>query len=165
MTSDKLNSKAYFKALSILHLAMVAGVVFFGLIVALLVAINTITSINSTFTNFFYYVVPVLTILGLIASNIVFKNRLKQTRDNYELRTRMTNYRGALIIKYALLEGPAIFAIIASLITGTISFLAYAGLMVVLMLYARPGIQKTFNDLVLDEKDKVILEDPNGVIE
>jgi hypothetical protein len=104
-------------------------------------------------------------LIGIFASNIVFKKMLNELQENDALNTKMSNYRSFLIIKYALLEGPALFAIIVTFITGNLFFLLYAGIMVLLLLYSRPKVQSAITDLRLNQQEMAIVEDPDGIID
>jgi len=64
-----------------------------------------------------------------------------------------------LIIRYALLEAPALFALAAIFMTNNSNFMVYAGLMVVLMATKRPTKKAAIADLALDQQEIAALED------
>lgn len=160
-----LTSKNYFKALSIFYLALVIGPLLFGLIVLFLNLAMKLTMVDAGLSNIFRYVVPALALAGIVASHFVFKNKLIQIRENDSLGIKMENYRAALIPRYAMLTGPAFFATIAAFITGDVSFLAVTGIMLLILLYIRPGVAAAIKDLELEQTETAILEDPEGIIE
>lgn len=168
MDSNKLTSRNYFKALSILNLALVGGVVLFGLLISILILTTNASDNSKGFSGIFNYMVPAFAAIGIIAGNNLFKKTLNQSGENLDLdlnlNSKMTNYRGALIIKYALLEGPALFAIIAAFVSHQIYLMAYAGLLVLILLYSRPNVKSTIADLKLDQQESSIIENPEGVV-
>ena len=154
------------KALSILNLALVSGTVLFGLLISVLILTTNASDNSKGFSGIFNYMVPVFVVIGIIGGNNLFKKTLNQSGENLDLNlnSKMTNYRSALIMKYALFEGPALFAIIAAFVSHQIGLMAYAGLLVLLLLYARPNIKSTIAALKLDQQESLIIEDPEGVI-
>ena len=168
MDSNKLTSRNYFKALSILNLALVSGTVLFGLLISVLILTTKASDNSIEFSGIFNYMVPAFVVIGIIGGNNLFKKTLNQSRENLDLdlnlNSKMTNYRSALIMKYALLEGPALFAIIAAFVSHQIGLMAYAGLLVLLLLYSRPNAKTTIAVLKLDQQESLIIEDPGGVI-
>lgn len=168
MDSNKLTSRNYFKALSILNLALVSGGVLSGLLISILILTTNASENSKGFSGIFNYMVPAFVVIGIIGGNNLFKKTLNQSGENLDLdlnlSSKMTNYRSALIMKYALLEGPALFAIIAAFVSHQIGLMAYAGLLVLLLLYSRPTVKSTIADLKLDQQESSIIEDPEGVI-
>jgi hypothetical protein len=116
-------------------------------------------------TNVFSYVVPGIAVAGILASKMVFKKKLGQIPADATLATKMTDYRAALIVSYALMEGPALLAIMSAFLTGSVTLLIFAGIIVLLMLQARPRPQKAVSDLALEDTEIIVLEDPDGIIE
>jgi purine-cytosine permease-like protein len=159
-----MTSKNYFKALSILNLAMILGIVLFGLIVGLLSIAKSNSVDDSDLTKIFNFLLPALPVLCIFISNYLFKRRLNQIADIYDLPAKMENYRNALILRYAVLEAPAIFAIIATLLTGNLYFLFNSAMMVFLMFYFRPRPQNAILNMQLDQQDSLIIQDPDGII-
>ena len=158
MPADNSNSNGFFKMMSVLHAALVIGIVIFGTIVTALTTYGTIKLDDAGLLPVFSFLVPAVAIAGAVAGNVIFKKKLNEINNLGDLDSKLNNYRAALIMKYALYEGPALFSIIAVLLTADVRFLAITVILVLLMLYARPGIQKTATDLSLNEQDMVLLE-------
>ena len=76
----------------------------------------------------------------------------------------MTNYRGVIIVRYAFLEGPAFFAFVSALLTGNLIFLAFAGLVIIFMIYWRPTKSSVISDLELNQQEISIIENPDSII-
>lgn len=164
METTKQTSKEYFKTLSILHLALTIGLISIGLVGFYLI-ISGIMSNNMTELNMiFYYVNSILILVGLFGSNWIYKNKLNGLKGENVLKTKMTNYRGVLIFRYAFLEGPAFFAFVSALLTGNLLFLAFTGLVIIFMIYWRPTISSVIADLELNQQEISIIENPDSII-
>lgn len=164
METTKQTTQEYFKTLLILHLALSMGPVFFGLITTFLILGGVISNDATDLNTIFLYLIPIITISGLLSSIWVYKMKLRGLKEEKDFKTKMTNYRSALIIRYALLEGAAFFAILAVILTCDLLFLAFAGLMIILLILWRPTKKLVISDLKLNMLEKAFIEDPESII-
>jgi hypothetical protein len=164
MDNIKQTSGEYFRSLIIVFYGLISGQVFFGLLSFFLVITNHLSSDGSDLSNIFIYIVPVFVLAGFILSHLIFKNRLKAISKKTSLFSKLADYRAALIIRYALLEGPGMFAIVVYLVTGNIIFILLATLIVLFFITIRPGREKVIKDLELNPNDEQILNNPNSEI-
>jgi hypothetical protein len=116
MTSDEMEtrpqtSKEYFKTLQIIYYALITGQVIFGLVTLYLRKMIGLDTGLQDLTGIFLYLVPVFIIGGYFLSRILFKSNLNTAINKTSLIEKMSDYRAALVIRYALLEGPTFFAI------------------------------------------------------
>ena len=164
MENNRQSSKKYFKFISIIHLAMMLGVILFGIVVYIFVADFQNPDTQSELAKLLVYIVPGLVIAGIIASNIIFRLKLNAIIGSGDLKVKMAVYRESLIIRYILLEGPALFALVAIYMTNNSNFMVYAGLLVVLLAMKRPTIKSAIADLALDQQEIVTLENPESIL-
>ena len=164
MENNRQSSKKYFKFISIIHLAMMLGVVLFGIVVYIFVADFQNPDTQSELAKLLVYIVPGSVIAGIIASNIIFRLKLNAIIGSGDLKVKMAVYRESLIIRYILLEGPALFALVAIYMTNNSNFMVYAGLLVVLLAMKRPTIKSAIADLALDQQEIVTLENPESIL-
>lgn len=161
MELRKQSFKEYFRILVVIHLFLVLGIVLFGLVVSFLIADFKHSDNDSELAQLFIYLVPGLIIAGILGSGFVYKIKLNLLSECSDLQSRMTAYREATIVRYALLQAPALFALLAIFITNNINYLVYAGLMVVLMLIKRPTMKAAIAEMNLDQQDLADMEDPD----
>lgn len=153
METTQQTPKEYFKALKIVHFALIAGLIFFGLISFCLHQFG-FESTSIELQNIFIYFIPMFVLVGYLVSNVLFKNRLNHCKGKSELKEKLNDYRSALIIRWAFLEGPAFLAIVAHLLTGYITYLAWAGIIIFYLIAIMPTISKTVTDLELDYEEE-----------
>jgi hypothetical protein len=164
METNQQTTKEFFKLASFIHLALIAVVVLFGMVVYFFIADFQRPDTRSELARLLVYLVPGLVIAGIVASNIIFRVRLNALKEIGDLKTKMYGYRESLIIRYALLEGPAMFALAAIFMTNNANYMVYAGLMVVLMTLKRPTRKSAIADLESDQQETALLEDPDSII-
>jgi len=163
METIKMTTGAYFKSLKVVHLALALGVVFF-----------TLTSILLQFAGFgtpgpdvdkiLVLVVPIFALIGSYASNFIFRKKLNEIRKKSSLKEKMEEYRSALIIRLALIEGPSFLTVVAYLLTGNYLFLGLVvALLIVFFIYA-PKQSKFIADLELTKTEADLINNPETEI-
>ncbi|MFA6951117.1 MAG: hypothetical protein WCQ70_10575 [Lentimicrobiaceae bacterium] len=162
MQTTRLTSKEYFKTLRIVHFAIIAGITFFGLI-SYFIHQTGFEDSSKEMQNMLIYLIPMFVLVGYLVSNVLFRNRLSHCKGRSELNEKLNDYRSALIIRWAFLEGPAFLAIVAHLLTGNIKYLAWAGIIIFYLFAIRPTISKAVTDLGLNYDEEHVLKD-NQVI-
>jgi len=164
METNQQTTKEFFKLASIIHLALVLSIVLFGVVVYFFIADFQQVDTSSEFAKLLVYLVPGLVIVAIIASNLVYRIKLNEVKVSGDLKTKMLGYQLASIIRYMLLEAPALFALVAIFTTNNANFMVYAGLMVVLLAMKRPTRKSAIADLELDQQEIALLEDPDSIL-
>ena len=151
------NPSSFFKTLSIIHLALVGGIIAFGTFKYL----NNGTFIaNADPNDVFIYVVPIVGAFGYFMSQFMFKKQLQAIKKTDSLLLKMQKYQAATIVKYALIEGPAFLAIIAYGFNGNALFLVIAIFLVVYLFMQKPSQRKFLEEVPLTLEDKKEFNNP-----
>src|SRR5580698_5084632 len=111
------------KAIRILYFALLAGQILFALIVTVLVETGIISNGMNSLTSVIQVAIIVIAAVAIPASFFLFRKRLSDIGPEEDLGKKLEKYRAALIIRMALCEFPAMFAIIAYFVTTNRSFL------------------------------------------
>ncbi|MEO5944932.1 MAG: hypothetical protein ABIP30_09230 [Ferruginibacter sp.] len=146
-------SNGNIKALKILHSALMMGVVMFGAIAFFLVYANH-TSPVTGLDKPLQVIALILCAAGMYFSNKLFKQQIetiKQSGDS--VKEKINKFRAACIMQWALLEGPALFTVIALFLTCNYAFLILAGIMICALYIAGPSKQRIMQHLHLNEID------------
>jgi hypothetical protein len=123
---------------------------------------NTIN--DESITQALFIVVPIFMIGAFVASNILFKKRIEIAKGKNNLIGKMAEYRGAIILKLAPLEGGSFFSIIAFFITGNIIFLSLSALIILMFILNQPTKEKAIADLELNYDEENELNNPDAII-
>jgi hypothetical protein len=148
------NPNTFVKTISIIHLALIAGQIIFAA-AAFMTTKNHTTSKSD---DVFIYVAPIMAFSGFAISNILFKTLVNKIDGQSPLKTKLAAYQSALIVRFALLEGPSLFAIVSFMLTGNLIFLGISGAIIAYFIYLRPTKQKTEDDLNLGYEEKAELD-------
>ena len=101
---------------------------------------------------------PAFVVVGIAGNILFFKAKLKQLKFKKDLSYKMEQYRVALLVSYALIEGPSILGIVAFLLTGNIVFLSLSILIILLFFVNKPSKYKFSLDLELSGDEKKLIE-------
>ncbi|QEC74930.1 hypothetical protein [Mucilaginibacter ginsenosidivorax] len=138
------------KTTSIIHLALIAGQVLF-MIMAFITNKNTIYfDYKNSRNDVYFYIVPLLAVMGTVAGGFLFNQQLGKFHQqsagagiNRTLSEKLKAYQSALIVRYALLEGPSLFGIVCFLITGNLFYLLISACLIITMISLRPSVNAT----------------------
>lgn len=133
-----------------LHLALLVGMCIFW-VVSLAISING-TIINDPELELPLLVMSIVfSITAIIAAKYIFDKRLDEINSGVCISKKLEAYRSALIMKYALYEGPVFLNLVIFLFFGNKIILGLATMMIIKYGYERPNFEKTTKDLFMDE--------------
>lgn len=141
MDTEKINP--FMRQLVILHTAMFLGQFFF-LGVVLFIGGEKVEE-----EKFFTFIVPIGVLIGFVVGHLMYRALLSKLPANASLEQRLSTYRSASIVKWALLEGPTLFTLVAYMFTGRMIFIAYVGMMLLVFALNRPTKSKLETELGL----------------
>jgi len=127
-----------FKALEILHKAMLIGMVLLagvGVFVVNRGSLHVMPSLEKPLQ----VVSLLLSVGGVAAGFMLFNKRIKAIPPTDAAPQRMDAYRAAAIVRWALIEVPSMFSLVSFLITGNYAFLALGIALMLVFLVTRPA--------------------------
>lgn len=157
-------TQQYFKALTVLHFALTTGITFF-IVLAYFLGGAIAPRNNEMLADIFQYMVPALAFICIAAGNVLYKKKMNDIKNKSSLTEKLNDYRAAFILRDALLEGAALFAIIAYMICNELILLGVAILLVLIFVFIKPTKDKLIKDLELSSDETVVIEDDNAVID
>ncbi|WP_132435457.1 hypothetical protein [Natronoflexus pectinivorans] len=119
---------------------------------------------DDSLRDVFIYIVPIFVVNGFVAGQIIFKSRLKKIKTYNNLSSKMVAYRGAMIIRLAMLEGASLFTITICFLTADLTFLAISVFIIIYFIILKPTVEKIAVDLELNRSEKIRIGNPNEVI-
>lgn len=158
-------SAQYFRALTILHSAFILGQVAFAGMALFLRTSGGFMFEDEKLRSILPLVAVALAVGGAASGAAFFRKRRDTLRGQTTLAHSLAGYRGAQIVRWALLEGPALFSIIAFLLTGVYWLLGVVALLIALFVSTRPSPRRAVQDLQLSHEDEARVLDPEAVVE
>ncbi len=154
----------YFRAFNILFLALLVGQIVFAIIIFAVTNITTGKAMPQQEAQVFIYVVAALMFICIAANWSIFKKKIEAIKQEPELPAQLNAYRALYIMRFALAEGPTLFAIIAVFVTHNplIWLFVVIGIMVGISL--KPSKERLIKELQLGSDDTDKLNDPDAVV-
>lgn len=146
------------KALTLLHFSLFIGQLMFAGIAGYLVYNK---SFKPVFNSEEVIVIVVSGVIGLsvaliMLAFILFKKKVEKIRINADaVPEKLTAYRATSIIRWAMLEAPAILAIICFLLTGKYSLLIIVAVLLLIFFSTKPTTFKVAQDLGISKEDVI----------
>ena len=164
MGKVQLSSKQYFRGMSLLHVAFITGLVLFALIAVFIRRTGMMGEGQSSLNSIFQVVVPVFGLAGIFGGYLMATKLIDKLKDKSDLKEKLSGYRGAFVLMIACLEGPAIFAIIAYLLTSNYLLLGIALLLIIIMITLRPSKEKLASQLNLSAAERAEIDNPEAIV-
>ncbi|MCL6268079.1 hypothetical protein [Flagellimonas myxillae] len=150
--NSQATPNGFIKTLTIIHLGLMAGPTIFGFI-AYSQAENSVLDYSNT-EDVFIFVVPIFALTGIFVGNLIFKQTMNAASTIEGLRAKLTRFQTASLVKYALVEGPALLGFVAFYISENLTYL-YIGAVLILYLYLlRPTKDKIERGLGLRGQER-----------
>jgi hypothetical protein len=147
-----------FKALQLLHKAMLTGMILFFLVSVVLVVMRQTTFVNASTGKILQVSVALAAFLSAGAGYFIFNKRLQSITTMATATERINTYRLAAIIRWGLIELPVLFAIISFVLTGNYAFPALAIVLMILFAATAPLKNKVIQQLQLKDEEVMQLE-------
>lgn len=152
---EHLEPKNIIKTLTVLYYAFIAAPLLFSF--TILATIKDYKVFDQTNFETFYYAIPFLAV-GLIYIGLaIFKSQVSKIKAESSLSQKLSQFQSATIIKTALMEGPALLCVVASLLSQQLIFIIIAWCIIIFMYIVRPTKEHIINDLSLSPRERTQL--------
>lgn len=165
METQKQTSESFLKSLHTIYYAMIAVQLFFA---GITIFINYNPALRpgiDEFNAIFNIALPLFVLADMILAKFMFQSRLKVCREQKSLNEKLSAYRAAVIIRFAIITGAANFTWVVFLLSGNLLILGLGGVLLLLFIMFKPTAEKAVTDLELTMNDSEKLLDPSGIIE
>lgn len=99
----------------------------------------------------FSYIVPMLILSGIIGGYFLSQRAIQHAKEKHSFKEKLISYRSALIIRYALMEGPNLFCLVAYFLSSNLIFMYLSIAVMAYFLLSFPTSDKLIKDLELKE--------------
>lgn len=143
--------ETFLKTTSILHIALFSGQIILAGIMLFLKG-NYVIHTSAT-DGVFLYLVPGMAVLALFMGKRVYDNRIDTIEASAPLQEKLDNYRGALIVNLALVEGASLLGIMSYYITGNLLYILIAFALILYFFYLKPTTTAVKRDAKLTQME------------
>lgn len=142
--------------LQIIHGALVGGVFVMSCVLPLSSPESLNTELTTEWIPFIGTAIAVAA-LSLIVSKVFFDKLLAQLKGDLPITDKINGYRRALLMRFAMLEFPALFGLIVTFLSGSIITLAVAYVMMLFLTLQRPNKTDLTEALELRHEEALLI--------
>lgn len=157
------NFKQYFNILRILHLALNAAVIAFAVVIHFVMLPSSGLKPAGS-SDLLVYIAAGYMTFAISLGYWLFGSQLKTAKAATSLSDKLNTYRSANIIRWALLEGAALMALVFYFVSGKILLVAIAGVALLLLGLLHPTQMRLKEDLDLSQTELDRLDDPQDLV-
>lgn len=143
----KVTPNKFLKIITIIHTFLVFGVLLF--IGTAFYLSKDVMNFSFNTENTFLWMYPIIAIGGVVISEVLFKNMLKEAKHKTRLKDMFAPYQTASLVKYMFIEGPIMLGIVFFLTTNNTVFISIAMLLTGYLILQRPTKERIERDLAL----------------
>ena len=144
----------FFKPLRIVYIALLAGQVFFLVIITALVEAGGVRLQIDLFGQLLKVIIGVIALGSVIAGAFLYRKKLGEIDPADSNSQRLEKYRAAFISRLALCEFPVLFSIILYFMTSDRFFLLSSLILIVYFIFLRPDREKIFEQLQISSIER-----------
>lgn len=150
---------SYIKALTVLHIALFGGQLMFTFIILVVLSIGkNYKPALATNSQLLLMVCIAVAALASFGGNAIYKKRLEALNQSADSASeKLEGYRGASIVRWAIMEFATLLSIILLFLTANYYILIVIAVLLFLFLSVRPTTSKVVQDLNVSESDLRVL--------
>lgn len=145
------NPSLLFKSMSVVFFGLLLGMLMMG---GIIYSMNPGENLDFDITNPFLAVMIIISIAGVFGSNLLYTFFINKIKEEDSLADKTTKIQQAVIVRLALVEGPALVGIVLYLIEANLIFLIFSALLILYFLTLKPSKDKLADDMKLTGPEK-----------
>ncbi|MBS9462271.1 hypothetical protein KIM67_07605 [Flagellimonas sp. 389] len=150
--TGKLTTRIFIKTLIIIHLSLIAGPIAFACFAYFQTQDAVIDFTNTD--DSFLLIIPIFAIGAIFMGNLIYKKLTAEISKIAGLKQKLMRFQTASLIKFASVEAPALFSVVAFYMTGNMAFLLISVVLIFYFFTLRPTKVKIENSLTLRGEEK-----------
>jgi len=146
--------KSEIKSLVFVHMVMLVGEMMFAIIIYVIAL--QFNSVNNNLNLFktLQIIAVVTSLAGVFTAFKIVRQKIQQIQlSNKSFQEKFIEYRSACVLKYTLLEAPALFCLVGYFLTQNISFLLLFGILFMVLAGQKPTVVIMMHELNVSRED------------
>jgi len=156
-TSENPEIKNQIRVTNTIYLSLISGLIIFFVIMIILLQIRN-PKAESELDYIFTFFVPLIGFLMMLISKSVYNRMISKNDLGGSLVQKISYYRTAKIVSWAMIEGGCFLALVATMLTSNYLYVAVFIFLFGYLVLMRPSIESLIKDMRLnsEESDLVI---------
>lgn len=151
MENQKIEPSNFFKMMSLIFTALLAGMILMGGIMCLM---NPTKNFDFDLKNQLLVIMLVVMIAGIFGSNAVYNFLKNKIENNNSIGEKIAKIQSANLARLALVEAPALLGIVLYMVESNLAFLMLSAIMILYFLTLKPSKEKILDDMNLTSDER-----------
>lgn len=156
---NNLSNQDTLKALSIIHYALIAGLLIFTGVAYYVIGPTMAGGEAESYYSLFRYLIPGVAIMAILFGRFIGTKMLQKAQEIGELPLKLSAYQSIAIVRWSLMEGAGMFAVVAYLLTGNQVFIMVALAAAAYLFTQKPTVNLISQELGLSNEETRELEE------
>jgi hypothetical protein len=155
--SEPAEIKNQIRITNVIYYALVTGLILFFIVVIVLIQDKDLST-GKGVDNIFTIIVPVFGLMMMFFSRMIYNQMLSRFKSGGGIIQKITYYRTAKIVAWAMIESACFFALVATLLTSNYLYVAVCIFLFGYFFLMKPTKESLIHDMHLnsDESDLIL---------
>ncbi|HSW56392.1 MAG TPA: hypothetical protein VLH59_15000 [Ignavibacteriaceae bacterium] len=155
--SEPAEIKNQIRITNVIYYALVTGLLLFFMVVIVLIQ-DKDPSTGKSIDNIFTIIVPVFGLMMMFLSRMIYNQMLSKIDAASSLIQKISGYRIAKIVSWAMIEGACFFALVVTMLTSNYLYVAVFVFLFGYFILMKPSKEYLIRDMHLnsDESDLIL---------
>ncbi len=158
MMSNNPDIKNQLRVTNTIYYSLITGLLLFFIVVLVFIQDND-PAAGKELDNIFTFVVPIFGLMMMFISRMIYNQMILKFDSTANLLQKISHYRTAKIVSWAMIEGACFFAVVATMLTSNYLYVAVYIFLFGYFFLMRPSKESLIRDMHLNsEESDLILE-------
>jgi len=150
--------KNQLRVTNMIYYSLITGLLLFLIVVMVFIQVNDLTA-GKELDNIFTFLVPLFGLMMMFISRMIYNQMILKFDSSANLLQKISHYRTAKIVSWAMIEGACFFAVVATMLTSNYLYVAVYIFLFGYFFLMRPSKESLIRDMRLNsEESDLILE-------
>jgi len=156
--SNNPDIKNHLRVTNTIYYSLITGLLLFFIVIMVFIQDNDPTA-GKELDNIFTFVVPIFGLMMMFISRMIYNQMILKFDSSANLLQKISHYRTAKIVSWAMIEGACFFAVVATMLTSNYLYVAVYIFLFGYFFLMRPSKESLIRDMRLNsEESDLILE-------
>ena len=156
--SNNPDIKSQLRVTNTIYYSLITGLLLFFIVIMVFIQNNDPTA-GKELDNIFTFVVPIFGLMMMFLSRMIYNQMILKFDSTANLLQKISHYRTAKIVSWAMIEGACFFAVVATMLTSNYLYVAVYIFLFGYFFLMRPSKESLIRDMHLNsEESDLILE-------
>lgn len=154
--SNNHDIKNQLRVTNTIYYSLITGLLLFFIVIMVFIQDNDPTA-GKELDNIFTFVVPIFGLMMMFISRMIYNQMILKFDSSANLLQKISHYRTAKIVSWAMIEGACFFAVVATMLTSNYLYVAVYIFLFGYFFLMRPSKESLIRDMRLNSEESDLI--------